>query len=78
MCLLEELKDAQLAPLVLPNLFMIIEKLDSQTIVEKALPAIRNLLTLKDPACTHVLLDHFGTLTQKLSPDTFQTRTFFS
>ncbi|KAJ3394132.1 SCY1-like protein 2 [Lobulomyces angularis] len=54
--LLNELKDKVLSPFIIPNLFWICEKMNSDVFIEKVLPSLKIVFKMTDPPQTIVLL----------------------
>jgi SCY1-like protein 2 len=54
--LLEELKDKQLIPFILPNLFWILDRVEPHEFVSIALPRLKGIFRMIDPPQTIILL----------------------
>ncbi|KAI8091880.1 hypothetical protein BDF21DRAFT_332122 [Thamnidium elegans] len=71
--LLEELKDAQLLPYTIPNIFIITQKLSQQEFCDLVLPALKPVFNVRDPPQNMiVLLEKLDVLQQKTPRETFR------
>ncbi|KAI9275062.1 hypothetical protein EDC94DRAFT_509823 [Helicostylum pulchrum] len=71
--LLEELKDAQLLPYTIPNIFIITQKLSQQEFCDLVLPALKPVFNVRDPPQNMiVLLEKLDILQQKTPRETFR------
>jgi SCY1-like protein 2 len=71
--LLEELKDSQLLPYTIPNIFIITQKLSQQEFCDLVLPALKPIFNVRDPPQNMiVLLEKLDVLQQKTPRETFR------
>ncbi|KAI8988968.1 hypothetical protein BDB01DRAFT_577366 [Pilobolus umbonatus] len=71
--LLEELKDAQLLPYTIPNIFLISEKLNQHEFCDIVLPALKPIFQVREPPQNMiVLLEKLDILQQKTPRETFR------
>ncbi|KAI8327836.1 hypothetical protein BD560DRAFT_417650, partial [Blakeslea trispora] len=71
--LLEELKDHQLLPFTIPNIFIITQKLSTQEFCELVLPSLKPVFQVRDPPQNMiVLLEKLDMLQQKTPRDVFR------
>ncbi|KAI7882300.1 uncharacterized protein EV154DRAFT_522996 [Mucor mucedo] len=71
--LLEELKDAQLLPYTIPNIFIIAQKLNQHEFCDLVLPALKPVFSVRDPPQNMiVLLEKLDVLQQKTPRETFR------
>ncbi|KAL1920237.1 uncharacterized protein VTP21DRAFT_1383 [Calcarisporiella thermophila] len=71
--LLEELKDHSLLPYTLPNVFFICKNLAKEDFIERVLPTLKPIFTVRDPPQTMIcLLEKIELLQQKTSANVFK------
>ncbi|KAI9266814.1 kinase-like domain-containing protein [Phascolomyces articulosus] len=71
--LLEELKNHQLLPYTIPNVFAIVEQLNQREFCELVLPSLKPVFQVRDPPQNMiVLLEKLDTLQQKTPRETFR------
>ncbi|KAG0174626.1 hypothetical protein DFQ28_004276 [Apophysomyces sp. BC1034] len=71
--LLEELKDHQLLPYTVPNIFTITQKLSQQEFCDLVLPSLKPVFSIRDPPQNMiVLLEKLDVLQQKTPPEVFR------
>ena len=76
--LLEEMKDTQLLPYILPNVFAISEILSPQQFASLVLPGLKPLFALREPPQNMItLLDNLKMLQNKTEKPVFKERACF-
>lgn len=66
--LLEELKDAQLLPYTVPNIFIITQKLSQQEFCDLVLPSLKPIFNVRDPPQNMIVLLEKLDVLQKKTP----------
>jgi len=70
-----QMKDTQLLPSILPNVFAICKPLSSTQFASLALPSLRPLFNLKEPPqCMLTLLENLSMLQSKTDKSVFRER----
>lgn len=71
--LLEQCKDIDLLPAILPNVFFIGQTLSTQGFSARCLPSLKPIFVLREsPGATSVCLDHLSTIMQKTTAREFK------